>query len=155
VASGGPGGIFADFIAEWREILSSGGKVLNRVLLIVGIGLLIYSLVMGQPILVVLSLAIAWGMRKLADLLDEPLAPFWAARNVIPTPIRMMLAFVVPFPVVGALVVWPPFTLTLDRLPYLRSETWGFVIMTAVSAFVAYLFVREPRPAGSVPQAAQ
>ena len=37
LASGGPGSIFADFIAEWREILSSGGKVLNRVLLIVGI----------------------------------------------------------------------------------------------------------------------
>jgi hypothetical protein len=113
-------------------------------MVVVGIGLLIYSLVLGQPILVLLTLAMGWAMRKVVDQLDAPLAPFWKIRDVIPYPPRLILGWVAPILVVLWLLAWPPFAPWVSRLPWLRPESWSFLIITAVSAIVAYLFIREP-----------
>lgn len=137
-----PGGAGGGFIADWFARFKEEWRR-SPLLKLLTIVLFIYLLLTQDPGVLVASLVIAAGMRFLADRLDAPLAPFWPIRDVLPRKLRLVLACVVPLAIGYQIAVSPSLIRLLDWLPYIGPDASVFFFMTAITAFVAYVLVRE------------
>jgi hypothetical protein len=105
--------------------------------------LLVYTLLSGEPVVILASIGLAFVMRRFAQRLDEPLTSFWPIRDSIPRKLRMFLAIVLPL-IVGLLIIVTPLNRLLSWLPLVGPNASVFIMMTGISTCIAYILIREP-----------
>ena len=106
--------------------------------------LLAYIIWTKNVMVIVVGIAITWGIRRYSPKIDEALAPVWPIRNLIPANQRKILGYVVPVAISLVIGISPRLWPLLGWLPIV-GPTASLTIFTAlIAALAAYILVREP-----------
>lgn len=143
-ASGGLG-FSMDAIKAWLAELRKLGWKKTWPLALSAAFLVIYVVITLNPIPLIIAFAIAWAIRKFADQIDDRLRPLWPYRERVPRKFRMILAWVAPMVIAFVITGSPPLFGLVSWLPIIGPDGSLFVFLTAISAFVAYMLIRQPR----------
>lgn len=126
--------LLARFIEQWKA---------SPLLKLISAVLLIYALLTQNPMMIVIGIAVGFAVRFLVGRLEGPLAPFWPIRDILPKPVRLVLAFLVPMFIAWKITTTPGLAQKLAFIPSLGQDTSVFATITGICALVACLLVQE------------
>jgi ribosomal protein S27AE len=128
-------------IAEGKKL---GSQKLRAFALSGGV-LLIYVLLTRNLTPLLVTIGVAFVMRRFSEQIDSLLNPLWPYREGLPRGYRPILAWVVPVVVAFLITASPSVFNMFAWLPLIGPDASVFTFTTVISAFFAYFLMREPK----------